>query len=137
MFSPEEREALRAELLARARHDNRISGGAGTGSGSIDALDRWSDIDLAFGVRDPDQLATTLEDFTQFLRSGHGAIDTLDVRRDPWVYRVFLLSNTLQVDVAIAPATHFGAKASTFRLAFGEARDIPVTPGPDPRQVIG
>src|SRR5207249_6328674 len=87
MFSPEEREALRAELLARARHDNRISGGAVTGSGSIDALDRWSDVDLAFGVRDRDQLLPTLEDFTQFMRDGPGAIDTVDVRRDPWIYR--------------------------------------------------
>ncbi len=132
MFSPEEREALRAELLARARHDNRISGGAVTGSGSIDALDRWSDVDLAFGVRDRDQLLPTLEDFTQFMRDGPGAIDTVDVRRDPWIYRVFLLPNTLQVDLAMAPATDFGARTPSFRLAFGEARDAPHVPQPDP-----
>jgi len=137
MFSPEEREALRAELLARARHDNRISGGAVTGSGSIDALDRWSDVDLAFGVRDRDQLLPTLEDFTQFMRDGPGAIDTVDVRRDPWIYRVFLLPNTLQVDLAMAPATDFGARTPSFRLAFGEARDAPHVPQPDPRELIG
>src|SRR5438093_350587 len=123
--------------MARARHDNRISGGAFTGSGSIDALYRWSDVDLAFGVRDRDQLLPTLEDFTQFIRDGPGAIDTVDVRRDPWIYRVFLLPNTLQVDLAMAPATDFGARTPSFRLAFGEARDAPHVPQPDPRELIG
>jgi len=137
VFTPEEREELKAALLARASSDDRISGGAVTGSGSIDALDRWSDVDLAFGVREPDQLAPTLEDFTRFLRGSHGAIDTVDVRRDPWVYRVFLLPNTLQVDVAMAPASHFGPMAPTFKLEFGEARDARDALLPDARELIG
>jgi hypothetical protein len=137
MFSPEEREALTAELLLRARQDDRITGGAVTGSGSIDALDRWSDVDLAFGVRDSDQLLPTLEDFTQFMRGGPGAIDIVDVRREPWIYRVFLLPNTLQVDLAMAPATDFGARAPSFKLAFGKARDVPHVPQPDPHELIG
>jgi hypothetical protein len=137
VFTEVEREQLRTDLLARARADRRISGGAITGSGSIDALDRWSDIDLAFGLRDADQLTATLDDFTDFLRTRHGAIATIDVRREPWVYRVFLLSNTLQVDVAMAPATHFGALAPTFKLAFGEASDAPAAPLPDARELIG
>ena len=48
MFSPEEREGLRDDLLAAASLDRRISGGAITGSAALDNLDRWSDIDLAF-----------------------------------------------------------------------------------------
>lgn len=32
-----------------------------------------------------------------------------------------LLSNTLQVDIAFAPQEHFGARAPTFKLVFGES----------------
>ncbi len=56
LFDVEDREALQAAVLADARDDPRISGAAITGSGSIGALDRWSDVDLAFGVRDGDDL---------------------------------------------------------------------------------
>jgi predicted nucleotidyltransferase len=137
MFSEAEREELRQQLLERGRHDERISGGALTGSASRGELDRWSDIDLAFGVHDADKLTATLADFTDYMRSVLGAVDTVDVRRDPWVYRVFLLPSTLQVDLAFAPASDFGALASTFRLVFGSARDRRELPGRDPREVLG
>src|SRR5438270_6094613 len=103
VFTPEEREALRAELIDRARGDPRISGAAITGSGSVGGLDRWSDIDLGFGVREASDLRPALDDFTDYMRREQRALDTLDVVRDPWIYRVFLLPNTLQVDLAFAP----------------------------------
>lgn len=137
MFSEAEREELRQQLLERGRQDERISGGAVTGSASKDGLDRWSDIDLAFGVHDANLLTATLADFTDFMRSTQGAVDTVDVRRDPWVYRVFLLPSTLQVDLAFAPAADFGALASTFKLVFGSARDRRELPGRDAREVLG
>jgi hypothetical protein len=137
MFNPEERESLRVALLDRARTDRRISGGAITGSGSLGALDRWSDVDVAFGVRDAHELEATLDDFTRYMRDDYGAVDTLDVRREPWLYRVFLLPNTLQVDLAFVPASDFGALAATFRLVFGEAKDVPLPQPPDSRDLIG
>jgi hypothetical protein len=137
MFSEAEREELRQQLLERGRQDERISGGAVTGSAARHALDRWSDIDLAFGVHDASLLTVTLGDFTGYMRSAHGAVDTVDVRRDPWVYRVFLLPSTLQVDLAFAPASDFGAIASTFKLVFGSAREGRELPGRDPREVLG
>jgi len=50
VFTPEARTALRDTLTDAARRDARITGVALTGSASVDAEDRWSDIDLAFGV---------------------------------------------------------------------------------------
>ena len=137
MFTPEEREALRADLIDRARRDPRISGAAITGSGSVGELDRWSDIDLGFGVREASDLRPALDDFTEYMRRERSALDTLDVMRDPWIYRVFLLPNTLQVDLAFAPATHFGARAPSFKLVFGDAVERPHVLPPDARELIG
>jgi hypothetical protein len=137
VFSPEEREALRASLVERARKDPRISGAAITGSGSVGSLDRWSDIDLAFGVREDTDLRPALDDFTEYMRQEQHALDTVDVVRDPWIYRVFLLPSTLQVDLAFAPASHFGARAPSFKLVFGDAAEPGHVPPPDTRELIG
>ena len=137
MFTPEDRERLRDALLDRARGDPRITGAAITGSGSAGDLDAWSDIDLGFGVRGVADVRPTLEDFTDYMRREHAAVDTVDVVRDPWIYRVFLLPSTLQVDLAFAPSSHFGARAPTFRLVFGDAADVPHVPPPDARELIG
>ena len=137
MFTPEERDGLRTDLLARGRRDPRITGGALTGSASVAAEDRWSDIDLAFGVRESVQLHEVLEDFTSYMRDARGALEHLDVLRDPWIYRVFLMPSTLQVDLAFAPATHFQARARTFKLVFGEAAAASHIADPDPRELIG
>jgi len=51
MYTPEDREKIRSELVALARDDPRITGAALTGSASVGREDRYSDIDLAFGVR--------------------------------------------------------------------------------------
>jgi len=50
MFTPEERDRLRSDLLEHAASDPHISGAAITGSAATGHEDRWSDIDLAFGV---------------------------------------------------------------------------------------
>jgi hypothetical protein len=118
-------------VLARAREDPRITGGAITGSASIGGDDRWSDIDLAFGVRDAGDMQPVLADFTRYMYETHGAVDTVDVASNAWLYRVFLLRNTLQVDIALAPRPSYGARAPTFRLVFGEAAELPhVQPSP-------
>lgn len=124
MYTREEREALRTELIEAARSDSRITGAAITGSASVDNEDAWSDIDLAFGVRQGSDLASTLRDFTDRMYRDHGALHHVDVLSGAWIYRVFLLPNTLQVDLAFAPAADFGARGPTFRLLFGEAAEI-------------
>jgi hypothetical protein len=121
VFTAEEREALRMELIEAAHAESRITGAAITGSASVGNEDRWSDIDLAFGVREGSEVATTLADFSERMYSDHHALHHLDVPSGAWIYRVFLLPSTLQVDLAFAPAMDFGARASTFRLVFGSA----------------
>jgi hypothetical protein len=121
MFTPAERERLRSELIELARADPRISGGAITGSATLGQEDRWSDIDLAFGVRDSSAIAGTLADFSERMYRDHHALHHLDVASGAWIYRVFLLPSTLQVDLAFVSEAEFGARAPTFRLAFGTA----------------
>jgi len=63
MYTPSDRERLRSALLAAAREDPRITGGAITGSASLDNEDRWSDIDLAFGVKPGMDMQAVLADW--------------------------------------------------------------------------
>ncbi len=43
----------------------------------------------------------------------YGAIHHLDVLSGKWIYRVFLLPNSVQVDLAFVPSAEFGARART------------------------
>ena len=128
---------MREKLIEAARADARISGGAVTGSGATGALDPWSDIDLAFGVRDATQIPAVMKDFTALMARAHGALHTLDVPSGSWIYRVFLLPSTLQVDLAFAPEAEFGARARSFRLAFGKAAELPDPAPPSADSWIG
>ena len=128
---------MREELVAAARADERISGVALTGSAARGALDRWSDIDLAFGIGEPARLREALGDWTDRMHREHGAIHHFDVTRGSWVYRVFLLQSTLQVDLAFAPAADFGALSPTFRLLSGTSADLPQAHPPAVEEMIG
>lgn len=123
MFTPEERALLRSDLLDRAASDSRISGIAITGSAANGREDQWSDIDLAFGIGDAASLPSVLSDWTEYMYQKYLASHHLDVMAGQWTYRVFLLPNTLQVDLALVPATEFRALAPTFRLVAGEAQE--------------
>ncbi len=70
-------------------------------------------------------MATVLKDFSERMYHDHRALHHLDVPSGAWIYRVFLLPNTLQVDLAFAPAVYFGARGPTFRLLFGDAVELP------------
>jgi len=137
VFTPDERIRLREAIVAAAREDTRISGGALTGSGAAGAEDRWSDIDLAFGLRPGTDTQAVLADFSKRMYERHDAVDHLDVPFARWIYRVFLMRSSLQVDLAFVPDDDFRASAPTFRLLFGEAREPQHAPPPDARQLIG
>ena len=136
MFTPEQRNLLRSELLEVAASDGRITGAAITGSAAIGSEDQWSDIDLAFGVG-AGELRTVLSDWTMRLYDQHRALHHVDVVSGQWVYRVFLLPNTLQVDLAFAPAEEFRALAPTFRLMFGHANELRTVLPPTHEEIIG
>lgn len=137
MFTPAERDRLQDTLISAARADGRITGAALTGSASLGAEDRWSDIDLALGVVPGADLSEVITDWTGLMYADHRAVHHLDVTSGATVYRVFLLASTLQVDVAFAPAAEFGPSAPTFRLLFGTAAERPLPPPPDAAELIG
>jgi Streptomycin adenylyltransferase len=137
MFTPDERERLRSELLERAAKDQRIKGAAITGSAADSREDRWSDIDLAFGVKDAAELPNVLADWTAHMYDRHVALHHLDVNAGAWIYRVFLLPNTLQVDLAFVPAAEFRALAPTFRLMSGESKEPQHVQPPPAQTIIG
>lgn len=67
----------------------------------------------------------------------HQALHHVDVVVGASIYRVFLLANTLQVDLAFSPAEEFGARAPTFRLLFGTSVDMPQIQPPTAAYLIG
>lgn len=137
MFTSTDREQIRARILEKAQSDPRLTGGAITGSASLGNEDAWSDIDLAFGVRSGTTLAEVLADYTEFMVQSFGVVDRFDVRSGAWVYRVFLLANTLQVDLAFAPESEFGARAPSFQLQFGKAAELPEPARPEIAEAVG
>jgi hypothetical protein len=137
MFSVDDRRALRDALIDAAQRDARITGVALTGSSSTGAEDRWSDIDLAFGVATGANRAALIAEWTERMYREHEAVHHTDVMAGAAVFRVFLLRDTLQVDLAFWPETEFGAIASTFRLVSGTARERPAFGGPSAEPLIG
>ena len=137
LFTPDERERLRTELVAQAESDSRIRAAAHTGSGAVGREDLWSDIDLALCVKDDAEIDGVVDDWTRRMHRDHGAVAHHDVRRGATLFRVFLLENTLQVDLAFWSSAEFGAIAPTFRLAFGTANERPFPPPAPPSEFIG
>jgi hypothetical protein len=137
MFTPEDRDRLRVDLLHTASRDKRITGGAITGSASVGREDRWSDIDLAFGVHRADAIPAVLSDWTSLMYDQHRALHHVDVQSGSWIYRVFLLPSTLQVDLAFAPENDFGPLMPTFRLHFGTCIERRQVSPPPYEEIVG
>ncbi len=137
MFTSEERDLLRSALLEYATKDQRVIGAALTGSAATSREDQWSDIDLAFALRDADELPNVLASWTAHMYQEYSALHHLDVKSGAWLYRVFLLPSTLQVDLAFVSAAEFRALAPTFRLIRGEANEPRHVPPPPAGDIIG
>jgi len=137
VYTIEERERLREALVSIARADARISGAAVTGSAALGTEDRWSDIDLAFGISDPAGLHDALAHWTDVMYRDHGALHHVDVPVGTAIYRVFLLPSTLQVDLAFFPAEEFGALKPSFKLVIGTSVERPPTPPTAGAHLIG
>jgi len=137
MFTAEERERLREQLISAARADGRITGAAHLGSAALEQQDAWSDIDLALCLAPAASFETVLEDWTTRVYRDCSVVAHLDVRRGEILYRVFLLQNTLQIDVSFWPATDFRAVGPKFKLIFGTANEPRPAPVPEARELIG
>lgn len=119
MFSQEEREQIRAALVTAAERDPKITAAAHLGSAAVDRLDDWSDIDLALGISPGTELEEIVTAWMKRLYRDHRAVAHCDGRRSDTLYRVFLLQNTLQVDISFWPAGRLRAMGPKFHLSLG------------------
>jgi hypothetical protein len=120
VFTVEQRDALRDRVLRLADEDERVVAGALVGSLAVDSADRFSDVDLTFGISDAARVVDVLDDWTRTLIEELDAVPLADLPRGPTTYRVFLLPDALQLDVSMTPAARFRPAGPRFRLLFGE-----------------
>jgi hypothetical protein len=130
VFTVEQRDALRERVLRLAEEDERVVAGAVVGSLAVDGGDRFSDVDLTFGVAEHVRVAEVLEDWTRTLIDDFEAVQLADLERGPTTYRVFLLPDALQLDLSMTPAAQFRPAGPRFRLLFGETAGEPELPTP-------
>src|SRR5260370_11207284 len=123
MFAAEERDRVRESLLAMARADNRVVAGAEVGASAQGGGDRWSDLDLAFGLGDGARAVDVFGDWTADLGEKYGAVQLFDLQFASSLYRVFLFPGCLQVDLSLTPGATFGALGPKFKLLFGSATE--------------
>jgi hypothetical protein len=121
MFSFEDRDRVRHQVMDLASADSRVVAGAILGSLAHGEGDRWSDLDLSFAVADGIPVSEVLEDFSGTLVGNLDAVPLFDLPSGPIIYRVFLLPDCLELDLSFAPTSEFGPEGATFRLLFGEA----------------
>jgi hypothetical protein len=120
MFTVVQRDALRDRVLRMAEADERVVAGAVVGSLAVDGGDRFSDLDLTFGIADGVNVPDVLGDWTRTLVDEAGATQLADLEVGPTIYRVFLLPDALQFDLSMTPAAQFRPGGPRFRLLFGE-----------------
>ena len=130
MFTVEQRDALREHLLRLAEKDERVVAGAAVGSLAVDGGDRFSDLDLTFGIADDVPVARVLDDWTRTLVDELDAVHLADLERGPTTYRVFLLPDALQFDLSMTPAARFRPAGPRFRLLFGDTAGEMEKPDP-------
>jgi hypothetical protein len=132
VFTVDQRDALRERLLQLADEDDRVVAGAAVGSLAVDAGDRFSDLDLTFGISDQAAVAVVLEDWTRTLVVDLDAVHLVDLERHPTTYRVFLLPDALQLDLSMTPRAQFRPAGPRFRLLFGETAAADAAPAKAP-----
>ena len=120
MFTVEQRDALRESVLRLGEEDDRVVAAAIVGSLAVDGGDRFSDLDLTFGVADDARVAEVLDDWTRTLVEEFDAVQLAELERGPTTYRVFLLPEALQLDLSMTPAARFRPAGPRFRLVFGQ-----------------
>jgi hypothetical protein len=133
VFTVEQRDALRERVLRLAEEDDRVIAAAAVGSLAVDDGDRFSDLDLTFGIVDHVPVTEVLDEWTTTLIDELGAVPLVDLARGPTMYRVFLLPDALQLDLSMTPAARFRPAGPRFRLLFGETvageAEVPTPPG--------
>ena len=121
MFTVEERDRVRNRVVQMSRADPRLVAGALIGSTAGGGGDKWSDLDLTFGLADGAAINDVLADWTTRLVNEFNAVHIFDLPHLSTIYRVFLLPSNLQVDLSFTPGSRFLGKGLKFDLLFGKA----------------
>ena len=137
MFTVIDRDDVRNYVLQLASTDKRVIAGAVVGSLALSDGDRWSDLDLTFGVADNVSMYDVLEDWTHKIVAQFDATHLFDLPSGPSIYRVFLLPGCLQFDLSFTPAAKFGANGPKFKLLFGNAVEKPRTQPQSAHELFG
>lgn len=137
VFSVQDRDRVREHVLQLAATDARVVAGAMVGSLALGEGDRWSDLDLTFGVADDVSLLDVLEDWTRNIVAAFNAVQLFDLPSGASIYRVFLLPGCMQFDLSFTPASQFGALGPKFKLLFGNAVDKPIGVSSSAHELFG
>jgi hypothetical protein len=137
MFTVEERGRVRDRLVEMGRADSRLVACALIGSTAGGGEDRWSDLDVTFGVADAVPVGKVLEDWTARMQGEFAAVRLFDLARQSSTYRVFLLPGNLQVDLSFTPRAEFGAVGPRFALLWGKAVERAQPRPPVPEELFG
>ncbi len=129
------RDRVRDHLLGLAESDSRVVAAAVIGSLAKGDGDRWSDLDLAFGVAAESSVLDVLEDWTRELAEAFAAVPLLDLSRGDLIYRVFLLADWLQVDLSFAPKS-VRQTGPAFNVLFG-AHTVEIAQTPSAEELFG
>ncbi|NOS86574.1 MAG: hypothetical protein HOP31_15675 [Ignavibacteria bacterium] len=132
MFTIQYRQEVRQRLINNAKNDSRIVSAAIIGSYAHGKEDRWSDIDLTFGVAESTSISSMIDSWTDLISNEFDGITLFDVKRENTIYRVFILPGCLQVDLSFSPVSEFGAVGPHFKLLYGnqyekaQPRSLPI-----------
>ncbi len=125
MFNVQFREEVHEKIISRAKGDSRIVSAAVIGSYAKGTVDRWSDIDLTFGVNELFAIEELLDSWTDYVVDEFRGIVLFDVESGSTIYRVFILPGCLQLDLSFSPASEFGAKGPHFDLLYSKQYEKP------------
>jgi hypothetical protein len=137
VFRVEDRNRVRDHVLRMAEADPRVIAAAVVGGLADGPGDRWSDLDLTFGVDDAACVDDVLEEWTREVAAKLDGVHLFDLPAGAAIYRVFLLPGGLQVDLSFAPASAFGARGPRFRMLFGSAVELPQSPPVSAEELLG
>lgn len=137
VFTPEFRAHVRERLIEMAKSDHRIESAAAVGGSAEGEPDRWSDIDLTFGLAKDASIDAVLADWTKNVRDEFAAVTLFDLPFRSSMYRVFLLPGSLQVDLSFTPGSDFGAHTPRFQILFGHPVEKEHVQPPPPSYEFG
>lgn len=135
VYSVEDRDRIRDLLVAKAHADPEIIAAALIGS-TVTGGDRWSDLDLTFGVAPGVAIDDLVARWTADVVAEFDAVVLFDLPVPPTLYRVFLLPGGLQVDLSFTPGPA-SKRSPRFRLLFGDAEERPASPPQSPEHLFG